>query len=118
MADNGANSKTISQTNSGFPDYLNFDTLRADAIDYLGNLTGKIWTDYNLHDPGITIIEMLCYALLDLGYRSNFPAADIFTKDLSDGSPTDNNFFTPAQILTCNPLTIIDYRKMLIDLDG
>jgi hypothetical protein len=117
MAGNDTNSKTISRTNSGFPDYLDFDTLREDSINYLGDLTGKIWTDYNLHDPGITIMEMLCYAVLDLGYRTNFPTADIFARNPSDTS-TDNNFFTPAQILTCNPLTIIDYRKMLIDIDG
>ena len=36
---------------------------------------------------------------------------------LRSGS-TANNFFTPAQILTNNPLTIIDYRKLLIDIPG
>ncbi|HLK27339.1 MAG TPA: hypothetical protein VKT28_02070 [Puia sp.] len=117
MADTGVNSTTISQTDSGFPDYLDFNALREDAINYLGDLTGKIWTDYNLHDPGITTIEMFCYALLDLGYRTNFPTKDIFTKNPSDISP-DSNFFTPSRILTCNPLTIIDYKKMLIDIDG
>lgn len=27
------------------------------------------WTDYNVHDPGVTVMEMLCYALTDLGER-------------------------------------------------
>lgn len=108
---------TISKTNSGFPAYLDFDKLRTEGIDYLGRLTGKIWTDYNVHDPGITILEVLCYALLDLGYRTNLPVADIFARDPKDTS-TDNNFFTPAQILANNPLTIIDFRKLLIDIDG
>lgn len=117
MADNGVNSTTISRTDSGFPAYLDFTSLRDDSIEYLGTLTGKVWTDYNLHDPGITILEILCYAILDLGYRTNFPAADIFA---NDPAVTDKNkdFFTPSRILTCNPLTIIDYRKMLIDLEG
>ncbi len=35
----------------------------------------------------------------------------------SDTTP-DNNFFTPAQILTNNPLAIIDFRKLLIDISG
>jgi hypothetical protein len=117
MADTGVNSKTISRTDSGFPAYLNFDVLRADSIDYLGSLTGKIWTDYNLHDPGITILENLCYALLDLGYRTQFPAADIFARDPANLSE-DSGFLTPSKILTCNPLTILDYRKLLIDIDG
>jgi hypothetical protein len=108
---------TISKTNSGFPGYLDFDKLRTEGIDYLGRLTGKIWTDYNVHDPGITILEVLCYALLDLGYRTNLPVADIFARNPKDAS-ADNNFFTPAQILANNPLTIIDFRKLLIDIDG
>ena len=116
MADESTN-KTISSTNTGYPAYLNFDTLRSDAIAYLGNLTGKIWTDYNAHDPGITILETLVYAVLDLGYRTNLPIADLLTR-APDDTGSDNNFFTASQILTNNPLTITDYRKLLIDIDG
>lgn len=116
MADDST-TKTISSTDSGFPGYLNFDTLRSEAIAYLGNLSGKIWTDYNVHDPGITILEALIYAVLDLGYRTNLPAVDLFTKNPEDTS-AENNFFTPSQILANNPLTIIDFRKLLIDIKG
>ena len=117
MADDSKNGQLISKNNSGFPKYLDFDRLRSEGIEYLGKLTGNLWTDYNVHDPGITTLEMLCYALLDLGYRTNLPAKDFFTKDPTDKSK-DNNFFTPAQILACNPLTITDYRKLLIDIQG
>lgn len=116
MADETTN-KTISSTDSGFPAYLNFDTLRSESIAHLGNLSGKIWTDYNVHDPGITILETLIYAVLDLGYRTNLPAVDLFTRNPEDKSQ-DNNFFTPAQILANNPLTILDFRKLLIDING
>ncbi|MEP6677603.1 MAG: hypothetical protein ABJA78_20750, partial [Ferruginibacter sp.] len=115
MADDQQNI-VISKKNSGFPDYLDFDKLRTEGIDYLGKLGGKIWTDHNVHDPGITILEMLSYALLDLGYRTNLPVEDILTRNPEDKSD-DNNFFTPAQILACNPLTITDFRKLLIDID-
>jgi hypothetical protein len=117
MANELTNSTVISKSNSGFPPYLDFDTLRAGAIEYLGNLTGKLWTDYNVHDPGITILEMLIYAVIDLGYRTNLPAIDIFTKNPEDNS-SENNFFTAKEILSCNPLTITDFRKLLIDIDG
>ncbi|HEV8084463.1 MAG TPA: hypothetical protein VGP55_14750 [Chitinophagaceae bacterium] len=116
MADESTN-KTISSTDSGFPGYLDFDKLRSESIAYLGNLSGKIWTDHNVHDPGITILEVLIYAVLDLGYRTNLPAVDLFTRAPEDRSK-DNNFFTPAQILANNPLTITDYRKLLIDING
>lgn len=115
MADLITDNKTISRKNAGFPDYLDFDALRSEAIQHLGKLSGKIWTDHNVHDPGITILEALIYALLDLGYRSNLPAVDIFTRNPAETGP-DNNFLTPAQILGCNPLTITDFRKLLADL--
>jgi hypothetical protein len=115
MADLTNDNKTISRKNVGFPDYLDFDALRSEAIQHLGNLSGKIWTDHNVHDPGITIMEALLYALLDLGYRSNLPVVDIFARNPEETGP-DNNFLTPAQILGCNPLTITDFRKLLADL--
>jgi hypothetical protein len=31
------------------------------------------WTDANVHDPGVTVLEVLCYALTDLKYRSGAP---------------------------------------------
>lgn len=108
---------TISKNNSGFPDYLDFNKLRSEGIKYIGKLSGKIWSDHNLHDPGITILEVLCYAMLDLGYRTNLPVADILATNPSLLKPEDN-FFTPAQILTNNPLTINDYRKLIIDIPG
>ncbi len=109
--------KVISRQNSGFPQWLDFEKMRLESMDYLGKLSGKIWTDHNLHDPGITILETLCYAILDLGYRTSLPNTDLFARNPADTSP-DNNFFTPAQILGCNPLTILDYRKLLTDIDG
>ena len=117
MADEQNDSKLINRKNAGFPEWLDFDKLRREGIDYIGKLSGKIWTDHNVHDPGITTLEVLCYALLDLGYRTNLPAKDIFARDPEDKN-SDDNFFTPAEILTNNPLTIIDYRKLLIDIPG
>ena len=37
------------------------------GIDYIRQLAHAFWTDYNEHDPGITALEQLCYALIDLG---------------------------------------------------
>jgi hypothetical protein len=109
--------KFISRTNSGFPEYLDWEKLRATGIDYLGRLSGKVWTDHNVHDPGITILEILCYAILDLGYRTNLPVEDILARH-PDEKSKDNNFFTAADILACNPVTITDLRKMLVDIPG
>ncbi|MEM8527981.1 MAG: hypothetical protein AAGG68_25290, partial [Bacteroidota bacterium] len=102
------------------PDSLNFVELRRKGIEHIAELSGDLWTDHNVHDPGITMLEVLCYALTDLGYRTQFKIEELLARpdqDLRDSIP-DNNFFTPAQILSCNPLTVLDYRKLLIDIDG
>ena len=100
-----------------FPEYLNFDSLRSEGLAHIGKFSGKIWTDHNVHDPGVTILEVLIYALMDLGYRTTLPIEDLLTYD-QELSAGEDNFFTAAQILTNNPTTILDYRKMLIDIDG
>src|SRR5262245_17561923 len=117
MADAGIDKNVISKRNVGFPDWLDFDKMRREGMDYLGELAGNLWTHHNAHDPGITILEMLCYSLLDLGYRTSLPAKDLFTRNPNE-TGSDDDFFTPAQILGCNPLTIADYRRLLVDLKG
>src|SRR5688572_10142856 len=114
MAENTNHMRSILKKDPAFPDYLDFNSLRAEGINHVAELSGKIWTDHNVHDPGITILELLCYALIDLGYRTNLPAIDIFSRNPKD-QEADDNFFSPAQVLTCNPVTILDFRKLLID---
>ncbi|MCB0628416.1 MAG: hypothetical protein R2824_18860 [Saprospiraceae bacterium] len=108
---------SIKKSDSRFPDWLNFAELRKEGLDHIAKLSGDLWTDHNLHDPGITIMEVLIYALTDLGYRSRLDIKDLFAKSKNDPTSEDN-FYTAAEILTCNPLTILDYRKLLIDIDG
>lgn len=109
---------SISKRQPEFPKYLDFQTLRDIGIQHLQALSGKIWTDYNLHDPGVTILEVLCYAITDLGYRNNLDIQDLLALNPDDGVSGENNFFTPNEILTCNPVTELDLRKRLIDIPG
>lgn len=91
--------------------------LRQEGLKYIQTLAGEIWTDYNTHDPGITIMELLCYAISDLGKRASSQIADIVV-DPDTGLPQDNQFYKAADILTNSPLTKNDYRKLLSDIDG
>src|SRR3546814_8893340 len=50
---------------------MDYELLRSLGLKYIEELGSKSWTDYNAHDPGITIMEQLCYALTELGYRSD-----------------------------------------------
>src|SRR5690554_625891 len=118
---------TIPKDTSSFPDYLNWELLRNAGIKHIENLGSDLWTDYNLHDPGITILEVLCYALTDLGYRTNLDIKDILARSPEEKNqairtvfdkPRDDNFYTAAEILSCNPVTLNDFRKLLIDVPG
>jgi hypothetical protein len=97
----------------------NFDLLREEGIKYLQERVGDIWTDFNVHDPGVTILEQLCYALTDLAFRANLDIKDIIAIDENDDTTVElNNFFTAREILHNAPWTINDFRKLLIDLEG
>jgi hypothetical protein len=45
---------------------VGYESLRREAIGHLEAMAGGPWTDFNAHDPGITILEQVCYALSDL----------------------------------------------------
>ena len=90
---------------------MDYAWLREEGLRQLGRLTGGQWTDFNAHDPGITILEQLCYALTDLGYRVAHPMADLLAG--SEGALPG-----PAAILTCDPVTHADLRKLVLDVEG
>ncbi|WP_340112886.1 hypothetical protein [Maribellus mangrovi] len=97
-------------------DDLDYAFLRQKGQEYIEKLAGNIWTDYNEHDPGITILEMLSYAITDLGARISMPLENILTPS-GPGSLNDQ-FFDAKQILPSKPITEDDYRKLFIDIDG
>ena len=45
-------------------DDLDFHFLKEEGIKVIQRLGNKLWTDYNTHDPGITILEILAYAII------------------------------------------------------
>ncbi|HEY5706357.1 MAG TPA: hypothetical protein VIS96_12355 [Terrimicrobiaceae bacterium] len=97
---------------------LDWQRLYAIGLNHVQRLANRIWTDYNVHDPGITTLELLCYALTDLSYRSAFPVKDLLASQTKNEEEMKKQFFTPRQILPNRPLTLLDYRKLLIDLKG
>lgn len=106
------NKSIVIAKNNSSEDDLNFDFLRKKGIEYIEALGSKYWTDYNTHDPGITMLEVLSYAITDLGMRINLPIEDI----LSDTSNSlEGQFFKASEILPNNPVTQNDYRKLFID---
>lgn len=92
--------------------------LRQTGLQHIESMAGNLWTDYNAHDPGITILELLCYAITDLGYRIQLPLPDLVAQPVYGTKALDQVFPTAKQILTTKPVSEIDYRKYLIDIPG
>lgn len=92
-----------------------FDSLRSEAIRLIEELTGSVWTDYNLHDPGITILEHLIYGITDAVHRTDFPVADLLTSEKGNIDYPYHALHDPLSVFPCRPLTEMDYRKQLID---
>jgi hypothetical protein len=88
---------------------LDFFALKEEGIALAQHYSGAHWTDYNAHDPGVTILEQLCFALTELGYRAGLPIEDLLAR-------ADRCIFRrPAEMLPTEPVTEADYRRLLID---
>lgn len=115
-----------------------YQELYLEGIELLQNLSGANWTDYNEHDPGVTIFENIAYTLTNLSYKVDLPIVDILTESKNKASEIkfkdsfevakkrsqlkatplksgDNGFFVASEILTTNPVIKEDYRKMFVD---
>lgn len=96
----------------------NYALLREQGLKHIEALASDLWTDYNSHDPGVTLLEVLAYAITDLGYRTGNDVKDLLTaKDLAQNNHADT-FHKATQILPCNQVTAIDLREILIDIKG
>ncbi len=96
---------------------MRYSSLRELGIEHIQELASKLWTDFNSHDPGVTILEVLCYAITDLGHRSNQNIENILAQNPADPDSKDiKNFFTAAQILPNKPLTLSDISKLVLDV--
>lgn len=103
------------------PAAQDFYRLRREGIGHVKDAGRDRWTDYNTHDPGISILEALAYAITELGYRTGFPIEDLLASGATAGSGgepyPDQTFTTARHILTVNPTTTEDLRRLLIDVD-
>ena len=110
-------SKTISK-HTATDDDRDFDFLRRKGLEHIEAMSRNLWTDYNSHDPGVTILEALCYAITDLGNRIRIPLPDLLTGTGHSKDKWKDSFPTAKSILTTKAVSETDYRKLMIDIDG
>ncbi|WP_449435399.1 hypothetical protein [Pedobacter steynii] len=79
-------------------DAFDYEELRKAGIAYLEKTGSATWTDYNVHDPGITMLELLCYAITDLSYRTNNTIPDLLATPEDARTNILKHFFLPQNI--------------------
>lgn len=94
---------------------MDYAYLRKEGIRHLERMNGRLWTDFNAHDPGITILEQVCYAITDLGYRISFELPDLLAEGGEDWA---KDLYRPSEVLTTQPVTLTDMRKLAMDVEG
>jgi len=111
------NTHTAIPKNVATNDDLDFHYLRKLGIQYIEELGGSLWTDFNSHDPGITMLEMLCYAITDLGMRIDLPIQNLLASE-NNSEQLSTQFYRASDIFPTKAVTEDDYRKLFIDLEG
>ncbi|QJW89140.1 hypothetical protein HNV11_06910 [Spirosoma taeanense] len=84
-----------------------------EGITCIQQWASDTWTDHNVHDPGITLLETLSYAITDLGFRGQLPISQLLGKQLP---PEKMSLFAPDRALSGNAITAEDFQKLLISL--
>lgn len=90
------------------------EQLQQSSISQLQKLCGEIWTDYNLHDPGVTVLEQLNYALWELDYRLQFDFQDYLAINSGNFDVARVFLHSPKEIFSVAPVTIKDYRILMV----
>ena len=87
--------------------------LQKQTLEEVQRLSGKVWTDFNAHDPGVTLADIANYILVETDYKLSFDTIDYLTRE--DGIFCLENFglFPPDRVYTTAPVTMEDYRRLL-----
>lgn len=92
-----------------------FRELRAAGIVKVQAASGNIWTDYNLHDPGVTLLEQTCFALTEVSYRAGHTVRDLLTDAKGHLAYDELAFFLPGRTLPGAPVTLLDLAAELAE---
>ncbi len=91
---------------------MDYSALRESGMELIRKWAGESWTDHNVHDPGITILEACSYAMTELGLRLQLDIADL----LRSGASHVAAHLEPAHhVLPVGPVTPADLRSVLLD---
>ncbi|WP_144407605.1 hypothetical protein [Gynuella sunshinyii] len=92
--------------------------LKQQAVNLVQQVCQQNWTDHNTADPGITLLEVLSFAISDMCYRLEFSVPDLLAPDRARNDWEPDAFFLAPTILPSNLVTHTDIRQAIIDVAG
>lgn len=97
------------------PEPLSYADLRDKGIALAQAASGQLWTDYNLHDPGVTLLEAWCYALTEDVFNARLPVADLLTAPDGRIHYEAHGLHAAPVVLPCRATTEQDYLRWIMD---
>ncbi len=98
--------------------HLDINELYKNGIELIQKYSSDKWTDFNEHDPGVTILENLVFAITDVCYRLGFDVFDFLVNEEGVLDLNEQALYPAERILTTHPVTINDIRKVIFDRLG
>lgn len=92
-----------------------YKVLQSRTLDLLQRLSGNVWTDFNVHDPGITIADIFNYGLYELHYILQFPFETYLSiEERKEPAYSRKGFLSSKYIFTDSIVTASDYERLII----
>ncbi len=89
--------------------------LREKGIQLIQQYSGTTWTDHNIHDPGITILEQICLAIADITFQTQ----QVIDASSNASAFTNSPYFDISLARNTNPLiTFKDFTEKILEFDG
>ncbi|WP_165041465.1 hypothetical protein [Dysgonomonas sp. ZJ709] len=93
-----------------------YKVLQSRTLDLLQHLSGNVWTDFNVHDPGVTIADIFNYGLYELHYIFQFPFETYLSiEERKELAYHRKGFFSSGYIFSHSIVTISDYERLITD---
>ncbi|KXX68953.1 hypothetical protein [Flammeovirga sp. SJP92] len=81
-----------------------------EAKKFLATLQNEKWTDFDTHDPGVTLLEYLSTGMTEMSIRAASGIENYLTY-----APYKSAILTQEEAFSVLPVTMNDLRKVLID---
>ena len=96
-----------------------YKRLQDRSLKMIGELSGNRWTDFNEHDPGITLLDLLNYALLELDYALDAPFEEYLTDSRKNELIYEKfGLLPPGEIFEPVIVSAEDYESLIRTVKG